>query len=216
MSTPSPFRMSQGLDVLQPKSGPAYPIPCDEWRLLKKQLTEASETPFFLHTLGSILLGAALATVIGIFTDTIPAGEKGKTLVVAWAISAVTGFCGGICLWFATLQNKVQRRQVADVIAKMELIENRHPASEESAPTQSEAPKLVIKKATWGAKGKHADVTAVLARMVNSDSLTVAAKAEILGDPIYGSPKTLSVEYSFSGKDLVRTIDEGAVLKIPG
>jgi hypothetical protein len=126
--------MSQGFDVLQPKTGPAYPIPCDEWRLLKDQLSEVSGTPFVLHTLGSLLLGAALATAISIFTDTIPAGEKGRTLVVAWAIVTVTGFCGGVCLWFARLQNKVQRRQVTDVIAKMELIENRHSTLNESAP----------------------------------------------------------------------------------
>jgi len=60
MSDTGSFHISTGLDVLPPKSGKAYPIPCDEWELLKGKLTKVSETPWFFQTAGSILAGVAV------------------------------------------------------------------------------------------------------------------------------------------------------------
>src|SRR6266478_6052003 len=36
------FRMSQGFDVLPPRSGNAYPIPCEEWDDLKARASRLS------------------------------------------------------------------------------------------------------------------------------------------------------------------------------
>ena len=38
------LKMSQGYEVLKPKSDKAFPIPCNEWDVLKEQL-EFAELP---------------------------------------------------------------------------------------------------------------------------------------------------------------------------
>jgi hypothetical protein len=125
---PGSFQLSQGIEVLAPKGGPAYPIPCGEWDHLKSRLQQVSGPPWFFQTCGSVLLGGALSALITIFTGTFVAGSK--PLVVAWAVVASTSICGIALFVLGHQQSRLQRIAVADVLQQMLLIEKRYERGE--------------------------------------------------------------------------------------
>jgi hypothetical protein len=126
MTGTSPIRMSQGYDVLPLKTGKAYPIPCDEWNFLKQKLERITDTPWKLHTFGSLLLGASASTLITVLTGALPSAQNSNTVVVAWAVVAVTAICGAVCLHFADRERRMHRVEASDVVTQMELIEKRY------------------------------------------------------------------------------------------
>ena len=141
MSSPNPFSISQGLEVLQPKSGPAFPIPCAEWEQLITRLTSVSHPPVRFETGGSILGGASLSTLITILTGTF----SGNGLVVAWAVVVVTGICGGAMYWLGSEHRKVQHLSVRDIIQQMRNIDQRyerpdHPTASIAGPAAEGLP----------------------------------------------------------------------------
>lgn len=119
------LQLSQGYEVLPPRSGKAYPVPCDEWAFLKEKLSSVSTPPWVLPALSFMLLGAALATLISIFSGSVAPGTAGHGPVVAWAIAATTGLTGAACLALALKQYRIERTQVSEVVKQMELIERR-------------------------------------------------------------------------------------------
>lgn len=125
MTDQVPFQLSQGLEVLQPKSGQAYPIPLDEWSLLKGKIKRLTTEPWLFHTLGSLFVGAALSILVGIFIGTFQLPAQQRQLDVAWALAAVTLICGVVCLFFAHKERSVFRERANDVVAQMDLIETR-------------------------------------------------------------------------------------------
>ncbi|NQU67729.1 MAG: hypothetical protein HQ510_07295 [Candidatus Marinimicrobia bacterium] len=125
MTNDGSLHMSQGLDVLPPKSGPAYPIPCNEWDVLKTKLKQISNEPWFFHTLGSILLGAALATLITLLLGTFDNVNMQKQYIIAWAVVSVTSITGLLCMYFAHKERDVKRQRGSDLTTQMELIEER-------------------------------------------------------------------------------------------
>jgi hypothetical protein len=203
--------MSQGLYVLKPKSGPAYPIPCGEWNQLKENLRRTSGSPFVFGSVGFTLCGAALATLLSILTDNIP---QGTPRIVAWAIIAVTGLLGIAAIFIAEQQNRLKKRQVTDVVSQMELIEMRFEPFN-AGDQHPEKAGLKIIKAVYGANSKEFDVTAILDKLVANNALSVSASNEIFQDPIVGIPKTLDVEYSYNSEVLKRSVKEGEKLTLP-
>lgn len=119
------LQLSQGYEVLAPKSGKAYPVPCQEWRFLKGKLESVSVPPWILPAASFTFLGAALATFITIVLDGVAPGKSGIGPVIAWAVVATTGLVGLSCLLLAIKQQQFQRTQVSDVIRQMEIIEQR-------------------------------------------------------------------------------------------
>lgn len=120
------LQLSQGFEVLTPKSGKAYPVPCDEWSFLKEKLATTSKPPWVLPALSFTFLGAGLATFISILLGAIPGGPNGTGhLAAAWAVVATSGTCGVACLCLAIKQHRLERTQVSEVIRQMELIERR-------------------------------------------------------------------------------------------
>jgi len=78
------------------------------------------------QTLGAMLLGAALATIISIWTGAVSTTSTTSSyVVVAWAITAVCGVCGLACLYFANKERDVYRSKAATVVTQMKLIEER-------------------------------------------------------------------------------------------
>ena len=119
------FHVSQGLDILTPRSGEAFPIPCDEWDVLKDRVRTLSTEPWFFHTVGSVLVGACLSTFVSILLGTFAAPNQETSRVVAWAVGAVTLISGALCLFFADKERAVQRVRASDIVTQMELIEKR-------------------------------------------------------------------------------------------
>jgi Na+/melibiose symporter-like transporter len=120
------FQLTQGLEVLKPRTDQAYPIPCEEWASLKTKLLQISSEPWFFHTIGALLLGAAVTTLIAILLGSYSAKGQERALVIAYAVFAVTGIAGSLCLLFAHKERQVQRDRASDIVAQMELIEKRY------------------------------------------------------------------------------------------
>lgn len=120
------FHISQGLDVLTPKSGDAYPIPCDEWEFLKDKLGQVSEPPWLYQNASSLLGGVGLATLVTIIMGLLPPLAQSHALVIAWAVVAVMIICSLACLHFAKEQRKMRSVHVSDVIKQMQIIERRY------------------------------------------------------------------------------------------
>lgn len=121
----SNLKLSQGLEILRPKSDKAFPIPCNEWDVLKDKIGAITTEPWFFHTSGSTLIGAALATLISIWTGAVSATSDKNALVIAWAVTLVCALVGVVCLLFAHTERKAHRTKAGDVITQMTLIEQR-------------------------------------------------------------------------------------------
>ena len=131
MSEQDGFQLSQGLTVLSPRSGKAYPIPCDEWKLIKDRISKISTEPWFFHTFGSVLVGAGLSTLIAIILGSFNSSNQPNATVIAWGVVVATSLSGGLCLLFAHQERATKREQATDVVSQMLLIEQRyeHPSS---------------------------------------------------------------------------------------
>ncbi len=123
------YQLSQGFDVLRPKSGQAYPIPCDEWTALKEKIKKLASEPWLFHSIGFLFLGAAVSTFVMILLGTFPLPAQQQPLVIAWAVVSVTFICGLACLYFANKERGINRERASDVVAQMELIEKRYERS---------------------------------------------------------------------------------------
>ncbi|MGJ4729100.1 hypothetical protein [Luteimonas sp. SDU101] len=128
--TDSSFQMSQGYQVLAPKSGKAYPIPCEEWKLLKEKISRISDEPWLFHTLGSALIGMAFSAALPIVSQAFQLPEQQRSLDVTWMVLICTGLLGIGCLLLAQKQRRIARERASDVSAQMQVIEQRY----ESAP----------------------------------------------------------------------------------
>ena len=120
------FQMSQGYEVLPPKSGKAYPIPCDEWDLLKNKISKATSEPWLFHTTGSALIGMALSALLPIVTNAFQLPAQQRAQDVTWLVLVITGVCGAACLYFAHKERQANRDRASDVAAQMQLIEQRY------------------------------------------------------------------------------------------
>lgn len=118
------FKLSQGLEVLRPKSDKAFPIPCNEWDVLKGKINSITTEPWFFHTAGSTLIGASVATIISIWTGAVPPTSE-RNMLIAWAVTVGSALLGVACLMFAHAERKMHRVKAADVKTQMELIEQR-------------------------------------------------------------------------------------------
>jgi hypothetical protein len=116
------IKMSQGFEVLQPRSSQAYPIPCDEWEFLKTKISAMSGAPWFYQTFGSALVGAALSTTLALLFANLNPTQQ----IIAWSAVAVAGLCGGTTLFFAHQQKGIRLVQASDVLTQMEIIEKRY------------------------------------------------------------------------------------------
>jgi undecaprenyl pyrophosphate phosphatase UppP len=121
----SNLKLSQGLEVLRPKADQALPIPCNEWDVLKNKITELTTEPWFFHTVGSILIGASLATIISIITGAVSTTTIKEALIIAWAVTIVCALVGGACLLFANSERKSHKAKASDILTQMNLIEQR-------------------------------------------------------------------------------------------
>ena len=132
----SSFQISQGYDVLPPRPGQAYPILCGEWEHLKTQIRAIQTSMSLYHTVGSLLLGAALSTLISIFCGAFPITEGNPYgAVIPWAIVVTTTISGAACLHFAHRSQAVSSKFAHEVVAQMELIEQRYETPETATKT---------------------------------------------------------------------------------
>jgi len=136
MDSPLPsgnsFQVSQDYEVLQPVSGKAYPILCEEWNFLKSKVEFIKDEVNWYHTIGSVLLGTALTTLVSNLSGAIPArnvsGDLSASIVISWSVFAVALISAIVFLCFASQKKQVTQGKSRDVLKQMELIEKRFPA----------------------------------------------------------------------------------------
>jgi uncharacterized membrane protein YecN with MAPEG domain len=92
---------------------------------LKSKIQALTIEPWLFHTVGSILLGASLATAISIWTGAVSTATVPNAIVVGWAITSVCLITGMACLLFAHKERQVHRTKASDAITQMMLIEER-------------------------------------------------------------------------------------------
>jgi len=124
--------MSQGYEILPPKSGQAYPIPCEEWDMLKAKVQRIESSPSFFDTAGGILAGAALSTFITIIVGTFNDPGQEIERAYAWAVVVACCICAALCYYFSYREAKTRRVQTSEIISQMELIEHRYKTKNES------------------------------------------------------------------------------------
>jgi hypothetical protein len=76
---------------------------------------------------------------------------------------------------------------------------------------------LVIDSAQYGARGQVNDVTDILSSRIIYGRLErfPVTNATLGPDPIYGTPKTLTVKYKYCGKPHTISVPEGGTLSLP-
>ena len=129
MAESSSIQISQGYDVLPPKTGKAYPILCEEWNYLKDNISAITERPNIYHTIGSVLLGACLSTFTAIITGSFPDQNPSNGLpkiIIAWSVVSVTFIVGIVCIYFGHEKRKLIEKKASDILSQMELIEKRY------------------------------------------------------------------------------------------
>jgi hypothetical protein len=124
------FRVSQGFDVLLPKSGKAYPIPCEEWNFLKNKMITATTEPWVFHTAGSALIGMALSALLLLLASTFQLPAQQHAHDVTFMIFVCSAVIGLSCLYFAHKERAVIRTRATDVVAQMQIIEQRFDQSQ--------------------------------------------------------------------------------------
>jgi len=91
-------------------------------------------------------------------------------------------------------------------------------ASEKNIPALPEPIKLKelkIVSARYGAKDQWLDVTEHLQKNIHENQLCIHASNNIAGDPVFGYPKYLEVEYILNGTRKKTLVREGVKLEIP-
>lgn len=89
------------------------------------------------------------------------------------------------------------------------------PDAVRAADSGSRAKELSIIQAKYGANDAWVDVTRQLEKRVKDGTLSIQASNAIAGDPIFGTPKRLVVEYEIDGERKSKTVREGGTLRIP-
>ena len=124
------IKASTGLEILLPKAVQALPVPCGEWDVLRSRIEALTTEPWLFHTIGSVLIGAALATLISILTGAVSTQSAANAVVIAWAVVVCTGLIGAICLFFADRERRAYRQRATDVATQMSFIEQRYERTE--------------------------------------------------------------------------------------
>lgn len=142
------FEVSQGYTVLRPRSGEAYPVPCDEWDRLKERLRLLATPPWFFQNVGSILIGAGLGTAMQIGMGAFAGPQNTTDKVIASAIAISSLLCGALAWMFAHQQRNLKTIFASEIIAQMELIEARYDRIAITTPSRTPDPNVEVTPST--------------------------------------------------------------------
>jgi hypothetical protein len=204
------YKFSQDLEIIPPQKQLSYPISTSEWNIIKKKIGEVKDNSNLWHTLGSILIGAAISTLIAALINDF---KTEKLLWTCWAAFCVTVLVGALSFYFGREQRKIQNKSKEDVIDYMTIIEERFQNSIQTSAQLAEQG-IIIQSAKYGAEGKSIDLASKISELVSKNKLIFKANNELGGDPIHGKRKTLEIVYTIDGKKKVISALEGTTVKI--
>lgn len=203
------YKFSQDYELITPQKQRSYPITTTEWSLIKKKIYEIVETANLWQTIGSILIGAAISTLIAALINDF---KTDKLLWTCWFAFFVTGLSGGLSFYFGKEQRKTQNKTKEDVLDFMNIIEDRFQYTEQANSNIAQNI-IIIHFAKYGAEGKFADVTSKISDLVSKNILNITANNVIVEgrDPIYGKRKALIINYTINGETKEINIPENQV-----
>lgn len=207
------IKFSQDYEVIPPQKQLSYPILTTEWSLIKKKIEEIKDNTNGWHTIGSILIGA---TVITLITSLTLIGDTNKVPLIIWGSATIlTGVIGGFAFYFGKEQRETQNKSKEDVIDFMKIIEERFKNSLPTA-TQTTTQETVIHSARYGANGHFTDLTQIISDFVEKNILEFKVDNALVDgiDPIVGTPKSLEISCTINGNKKVISGLEGATVKI--
>ncbi len=121
------MKVSQGWEILKPKFDKAFPIPCNEWFVLKNKIQDLSLEPWFFQSAGLLLIGAGFAEWISIMTSAVKNNSDQPNIVlIAWSVVILCSLVGAACLFFANKERQLHKTKARDLIVHMNLIEERY------------------------------------------------------------------------------------------
>lgn len=130
---------------------------------------------------------------------------------------ATSGNIWLLCLFFSLLIS----------IFGMKLFKKQYPTLQDTVKqiaSKKELPKLPIRpvpkeleilSAQYGAQDQWLDVSTQIQNMIQDNQLSVYASNNLAGDPLFGFPKTLKVEYILDGEKHTVQVEESMKLTIP-
>jgi hypothetical protein len=132
------FSISQDIEIMQPVTSKGYAISCKEWDLLKSKIKSIKDDVNWYLTFGSGCFGTSLAVLISIFTvnpwrDT--NGDLTTKIIIYWAVFTVAIIISVALFIFAHQHKEITHGKSRDVLALMEIIEDRFPNIEELTET---------------------------------------------------------------------------------
>lgn len=141
-----PFSVTHELNVLPPRNGAAYPVPCDEWERLVSGLRKVQSSTTWPAILSSVFSSGALATGVNIISGVYE--QAPYQLVVAWSATIV---CFVLALALAAVQrmsSRIKKDTVEGFVMQMEAIgarfERDSDGSHEDRATGPEVPPVNI------------------------------------------------------------------------
>lgn len=116
--------------------------------------------------------------------------------------------CGTVCRLAAPESAPTVQEAIASVV-------KRTPMSRPTSQPATQPVDLEILVARYGANGKWIDVTDAIRKRVRADILEIPAGNSIAGDPAFGLPKSLQVEYRLGNQRGGAQVGEGETLRLP-
>jgi len=205
------YKFSQDYELIAPQKQRSYPISTSEWTIIKNKISAIRDNANFWQTLGSILLGACLSTLI---TALINDFKTDKLLWTCWFVTVITGITGALCFYFGKQQRVTHNQSKVDVLDFMHIIEDRFQTVSVALQTKGNN-SIQIHSAKYRFEKNFIDVTEKIKELI-SEGITeiVICNQTMGGDPFYGKHKILEIDLTIDGTRKKLSGNEKEVLKL--
>ena len=116
------YTIFQNLEIIPPQKIKAYTVDVKDWEFLKGKINEIKITVNGFYSIGFLLLGASISSLITIFATDF---QDDASKYLTWTFFAVSLLGGLLSTCFARDKHKQENAKPKDIIAQMKLIEDK-------------------------------------------------------------------------------------------
>lgn len=205
------YKFSQNYEIIVPQKQRSYPISTSEWTIIKNKISNIKDRANLWQTLGSILIGASISTLI---TALINDFKTVKLLWTCWFAFATTGLAGGLAFYFGREQRETQNQSKTDVLDFMKIVEDRFQLTDINQQEQNNKT-IQIHSAIYRFEKSFIDVTNKTRELLSNGINEIKITNDTMGgDPFYGKPKTLEIDLTINGTRKKISGNEKELLKV--
>jgi hypothetical protein len=205
------YKFSQDYELIAPQKQKSYPISISEWTIIKNKISSIKENAILWHTIGSILIGASISTLI---TALINDFKTEKLLWTCWSVFIITAITGGLSFYFGKEQRLIHNQSKVDVLDFMKIVEDRFPNSN-STFKSNDSNSIQIHSAKYFFEKNFIDVSEKIKEYISNGVNEIIVNNETMGgDPYFGKHKVLEIEMTVNGIRQLITTNEKQVLKL--